>query len=89
MNIEVAKSAGFCFGVNRAVNIVNELLKQEGNVYTLGPIIHNARLVKELEQKGAHIIESPSQAKIGDIIVIRSHGVPANVYEEIANAVLR
>jgi ribosomal protein S1/(E)-4-hydroxy-3-methyl-but-2-enyl pyrophosphate reductase len=86
MNIEVAKSAGFCFGVNRAVNIVNELLKQEGNVYTLGPIIHNARLVKELEQKGAHIIESPSQAKIGDIIVIRSHGVPANVYEEIANA---
>jgi 4-hydroxy-3-methylbut-2-enyl diphosphate reductase len=89
MDIEVAKSAGFCFGVNRAVNIVNKLLEHESGVCTLGPIIHNARLVKELEQKGASIIESPSQAKIGDIIIIRSHGVPEKTYEEISDAGIR
>ncbi len=86
MIIEVAKSAGYCFGVNRAVNMVNELLENKSGVCTLGPIIHNSRVVNELEQKGARIIDSPAQAHKGDIIVIRSHGVPAKTYDEIKDA---
>lgn len=57
MKITVAKTAGFCFGVNRAVEMVKSLLKDGKNVYTLGPIIHNPQLVKELEQKGAQIVD--------------------------------
>lgn len=86
MKIEVAKTAGFCFGVNRAVNMVNDLISREPGVCTLGPIIHNARLVNELEQKGVRIIGSPSQAENGDVVVIRTHGVPAETYEETANS---
>lgn len=49
MSIEKAESAGFCFGVNRAINIVNELLENGASVCTLGPIIHNMEVVNELE----------------------------------------
>lgn len=86
MEIEVAKSAGFCFGVNRAVNKVNELLSKGENVCTLGPIIHNERLVKDLEARGARIVDGPSKVKDGETLVIRSHGVPGSVYKEIEKA---
>ena len=52
MTIKVAKTAGFCFGVNRAVNMVYELLDKNQKVCTLGPIIHNMEMVRELESKG-------------------------------------
>jgi 4-hydroxy-3-methylbut-2-enyl diphosphate reductase len=83
MIINVAKTAGFCFGVDRAVSIVNELLEKNRRVCTLGPIIHNASLVKELEEKGARIIDTPLQAEHGELVVIRTHGVPACEYAEI------
>lgn len=89
MKIEVAKSAGFCFGVNRAVNIVNELLSKGEKVCTLGPIIHNERIVKDLKSRGARIIENPSEAKSDEIIIIRSHGVGADTYNEIEKLGLR
>lgn len=82
MKIKVAETAGFCFGVNRAVQIVNELLEQK-SVCTLGPIIHNPQLVAELEQRGVRIVDSPSRVPPGGTLVIRSHGVPACVMEEI------
>ncbi len=82
MKIEVAKSAGFCFGVDRAVKMVEELL-QEKQAAMLGPVIHNARVVAALEQKGARVVASPQEAPPGSTVVIRSHGVPASVYEEI------
>lgn len=84
MEITLAKSAGFCFGVNRAVNMVFELLQKGERVCTLGPIIHNPQLTQELAEKGVRIVDAPGEVKPGEILVIRSHGVPEAVVEEIA-----
>ncbi len=81
MNITLAKTAGFCFGVNRAVNTVYELLSRGERVCTLGPIIHNPQLVDELSQKGVRIVSSPDEAKSGETLVIRSHGVEQSVID--------
>lgn len=85
MKILVAKSAGFCFGVNKAVNIVYDLLdKHEKNVYTLGPIIHNDQLVNDLRNKGVEVISDISKALPEGKVVIRTHGVTPDVYEKVA-----
>ena len=76
MKITVAKTAGFCFGVDRAVNTVYDLLEKGKKVCTLGPIIHNPQLVEELNQKGARIVGVPDEVGKGETLVIRSHGVP-------------
>ncbi len=81
MKITKAETAGFCFGVNRAVNMVYELLNQGKKVCTLGPIIHNPQLVEELSGKGVRIVESPEEVKSDETLVIRSHGVERSVYE--------
>ena len=81
MNITLAKTAGFCFGVDRAVNIVYKLLSEGKKVCTLGPIIHNPQLVSELEQKGVRIVDSPDDVNSNETLVIRSHGVAKSVYE--------
>ena len=81
MNITLAKTAGFCFGVDRAVNIVYKLLSEGKKVCTLGPIIHNPQLVSELEQKGVRIVDSPDDVNSNETLVIRSHGVANSVYE--------
>ena len=75
MKITLAKTAGFCFGVNRAVNTVYDLLNEGKKVCTLGPIIHNPQLVSELESKGVRIVNSPEEVNKGETLVIRSHGV--------------
>ena len=82
MSIHVAESAGFCFGVNRAVELVEQAAKSGKKVCTLGPIIHNPQLVKELEDRGVRIVESPNEVQEGETLVIRSHGVAASVFEE-------
>ncbi len=82
MKITKAETAGFCFGVNRAVNMVYELLAEGKRVCTLGPIIHNPQLVDELTQKGVRIVESPDEVRAGETLVIRSHGVERAVYEK-------
>ena len=79
----VAESAGFCFGVNRAIEIVYRLIDEGKSVSTLGPIIHNMQMVSELKEKGVSTINSISKAKEGETVVIRSHGVPKSVIEEI------
>jgi len=79
----VAKSAGYCFGVNRAVNLVNKLLEEGKKVYTLGPIIHNPQTLAELEVKGVRVVNSPGEVPPGGTIVIRSHGVPKSTLEEV------
>lgn len=83
MKIEVGESAGFCFGVKRAVDIVNKLIGSEAKVYTLGPIIHNDCVVNDLKDKGINVLESVDAIKERDIVVIRSHGVPISTKEEI------
>jgi len=82
--ITVAKSAGFCFGVDRAVKMVYNELEKKQHVATLGPIIHNTDVVSDMQRKGARIIETVSELKDNELVVIRSHGVGRDVYEQIA-----
>ena len=81
--IILAKTAGFCFGVDRAVNLVYELIGEGKKVCTLGPIIHNAQLVADLESKGVKIIDDISQAPQGYTVVVRTHGVEKSVLDEL------
>ena len=86
MEVVVAKTAGFCFGVRRAVDLVYEQVeKGQKPIYTYGPIIHNEEVVRDLEEKGAGIIwkeEELEQIREGTVI-IRSHGVPERICRKI------
>lgn len=86
MEVTVAKSAGFCFGVKRAVDMVYEEAAQGGKVYTLGPIIHNEQVVKDLESKGVMVVESPEElADVQDAtVIIRSHGISKEVFDQLS-----
>ena len=78
MEILVAKHAGFCFGVKRAINMAEDCAKEaEGRIYTLGPIIHNPQVVKELEKSGISAIKALDDIENGTVI-IRSHGVTSD-----------
>lgn len=81
MEVILAKTAGFCFGVKRAVDTVYEQTGK-GNVYTYGPIIHNEEVVKDLESKGVGIIDNEEELQALDegTVVIRSHGVDRHIY---------
>ncbi len=83
MSIKKADSAGFCFGVNRAINIVNELLEQNVKVCTLGPIIHNMEMVRELESRGCRAIDNIDDLSSDETLVVRSHGVERAVIDTI------
>ena len=86
MEVIVAKTAGFWFGVRRAVDQVYEQIEHgQGPIYTLGPIIHNEEVVKDLEEKGVVVLEdSDSLEQIGQgTVIIRSHGVGRQVYDQI------
>lgn len=81
--ITLAKTAGFCFGVSRAVDIVEKLLAEGKSVYTLGPIIHNPQMVEELAARGVRIADVPEDVTDGSTLVIRSHGVAQEVMDRI------
>ena len=86
MNIILAKSAGFCFGVKRAVETVyKEAEKNQTPIYTFGPIIHNEEVVADLEKKGVQVIHSTDELKgrPKGTVIIRSHGVEKKIYDEI------
>ena len=84
MQIKVAKTAGFCFGVKRAVDTV---YKEAGkkNVYTYGPIIHNSEVVNDLKKKGVEVINSREELEALEegTVIIRSHGVAREIYDLI------
>ena len=82
-SVTVAKSAGFCFGVGRAVKLVQDLVADGAKVCTLGPIIHNPQMVKKLSKQGVRIASDPSDRREGETMVIRSHGVSRAVYDEV------
>ncbi len=84
MPVFLAKTAGFCFGVDRAVNRVDELLDAGERVCTLGPIIHNPSVVERLAKRGVSTVSDPAQAPRDGVLVIRSHGVPQSTYDAIA-----
>ncbi|NLL78960.1 MAG: 4-hydroxy-3-methylbut-2-enyl diphosphate reductase [Clostridiales bacterium] len=82
MEVRLAKSAGFCFGVKRAVEKVYEQTGSGKQIYTYGPIIHNEEVVKDLEKRGVKVINSEEELKElkEGTVVIRSHGVPKRIY---------
>ncbi len=84
MNITLAENAGFCFGVNKAVETINGLVeKTDRKIYTLGPVIHNKQQNDELRKKGVEIINNLEQATQPGFIVIRAHGVTPEQYDLI------
>lgn len=88
MEIIVGKFAGFCFGVKRAVEMAEkESEDKSGEIYTLGPIIHNEKVISYLKEKGIEVLEDENAAKIvkNATVIIRSHGVSPNVYEILKN----
>ena len=85
MEIKLAESAGFCFGVKRAIDKVYEQIETGKTIYTYGPIIHNEEVVKDLEAKGVRVIESREELEAlqEGTVVIRSHGVAKEIYESL------
>ena len=83
MSVRVAKSAGFCFGVSRAVELVEQAAQAGKKVATLGPIIHNRHVVTQFENMGVRVIDTPEEALSGETVIIRSHGVSRAVYERL------
>lgn len=88
MKVELAKSAGFCFGVEKAVNTVYEEAKNENEiVYTLGPIIHNEEVVKDMKKRGVEAVKIEELDSLPKgTVIIRSHGVSREVYNFVKNS---
>ena len=84
MEILKAKTAGFCFGVDRAVRMTYDLADGGHKVATLGPLIHNPQCVADLAGRGVITVDTPDQVPEGYEVVIRSHGVPRDVYDQLA-----
>lgn len=84
-NVNIAESAGFCFGVKRAVDTVYQQIDKQDTVYTFGPIIHNEEVVNDLDKKGVKVINNLEELNDSTkgTIIIRSHGVSKEVQEEI------
>ena len=89
MEVRLAKTAGFCFGVKRAVETVYEQVEQnqDEQIYTFGPIIHNDEVVKDLKSKGVKVIHTEEELETlsNGIVIIRSHGVSKHIYEILEN----
>ncbi len=84
MNVVLAENAGACYGVQRALDMAREAAAGAGPVRTLGPLIHNPGVVDELERSGVHVAMSVDEID-GGTVIIRSHGVTPDVYEQLAN----
>ena len=84
MEVRLAKTAGFCFGVKRAVDTVYEQveLRKDERIYTYGPIIHNDEVVKDMKQHGVDVIHTEEELKAltSGVVIIRSHGVPKHIH---------
>ena len=87
--VQVAQTAGFCFGVNRAVDMAFECAEHAEKVHTLGPIIHNPQIVKQLADCGVTPVDALDELPPDTTLVIRSHGVGESIYREIEQKGLR
>ena len=81
--ITLASSAGFCYGVKRAVDRAFEIAAQTSDAVTLGPIIHNPQIVQRLQDLGVPSVSSPQETHPGQTVIIRSHGVAQSVYDQL------
>lgn len=86
MEIKLAKTAGFCFGVNRAVDMLYKMVEDGERVCTLGPIIHNPQVIDDLADKGVVIIGSEKEVPEGTKVVIRTHGVEKQVIDSLKSS---
>lgn len=86
MNIKVAENAGFCFGIQRAVDLVYDEVKSGDPIYTYGPITHNEEVVEALKNKGVIVIDAPEELKIlpKGTIIIRAHGISKELVDELS-----
>ncbi len=84
MRVIQAKSAGFCYGVERAVRLAEQTAREKGGCVMLGSIIHNAHVVRELEQLGGRCVNSVEEIHLGDTVIIRSHGERKEVFDRLA-----
>ena len=85
MEVVLAKAAGFCFGVKRAVDKVYEQVETDKKIYTYGPVVHNEEVVKSLEEKGVQVLQNREalEALEEGSVIIRAHGVPPEIYQII------
>lgn len=83
MEIKLAKTAGFCFGVNRAVDMLYKMVENGEKVCTLGPIIHNPQVIEDLKSKGVVIADSPENVPANTKVVVRTHGVEKQILDEL------
>ena len=81
MSVTVAKTAGFCFGVRRAVELAEEQAHEHGSIYAYGEIIHNMHEIERLEKMGVHTAHTIEEIPDGERVLIRAHGVPRAVYD--------
>ena len=82
--IRLAESAGFCFGVQRSVEMAEKLMAEQGSCCSLGELIHNEDVVERLKAQGLRVIASPEEAAEGEHVIIRAHGVAEGVYDRLA-----
>ena len=83
MRVILAESAGFCYGVRRAVELAERTAKERGGCYLLGDLIHNTHVIRELEALGARKVSNPEELSAGDVVVIRSHGELKSVLDDL------
>lgn len=81
--ITLAETAGFCFGVNRAVNLLERLVEKGEKACTLGPIIHNPQVISHFESNGVRVIQSPAECHREETLVVRTHGVEKEVLSSV------
>ncbi len=81
--IILAKKAGFCFGVDRAIKLIEEMVSDGKSVATFGPIIHNQQVIDDLSQRGVKVVDDPAQVENGTTLILRTHGVTRDVLSQV------
>ena len=89
MKIYVAKDAGYCFGVRDAVNLAYDSAKTHGEVYMLGTIVHNERVIKDLSSAGAKVVNTIDDVPSGKPLLFRAHGTTPDLWKEASNRDLK
>ena len=82
-DIILAEKAGFCFGVDRAIKLIEDMVAEGKKVATLGPIIHNQQVIDDLSSRGVIVVSSPDEVPEDTVLVLRTHGVTRDVLESV------
>ena len=88
MKVKKAKNIGFCWGVKRALKMAEDLLSKEQIIYMLGPLVHNEKVVKDLEKRGMKVVDDLGKIPDGAVLLIRAHGVGPSIYSQAEDKAL-